>query len=90
MCPIYYRGAVHCLKLSPNLRKEKRNIRKALLENDKRKWRTLQIEKLLTFLEMVKDPQKSLKNHSEEETPLKNVNLSLSPLLVSLIERIKT
>ena len=65
--PLSHSGIVHCLKLSPNLRKESRKIRAALLENDARKWKELQIEKLLIFIEMVRDPQKRLKNEAEDE-----------------------
>ena len=47
---------MHCLKLSPNLRKNTKEYRAALLsEDDKTAW-TCEVRQLTSILDMVKDP----------------------------------
>ena len=68
----FYRGVVHCLKLSPNLRKQTKGVRSALLNKDKKKALELEVKKLNIILAMVKDQENIEKEETEEEyDPLK-------------------
>lgn len=68
----FYRGVVHCLKLSPNLRKQTKGVRSALLNKDKKKALELEVKKLNVILAMVKDQENIEKEETEEEyDPLK-------------------
>ena len=69
---IFNRGIVHCLKLSPNLRKQPKKIITAMLNKQTKKVKELQVQKLLVIVEMVKEPQDNMKEDIEEEyDPLK-------------------
>ena len=50
------RGFVQCLKLSPNLRKQTKEVRTALLTKDEKKAHFYQVKKLETLLAMVREP----------------------------------
>ena len=54
--PLYFRGYVHCLKLSPNLRKKTKEYKAALIaEDDKTEWHC-EMRQLKSILDMVTDP----------------------------------
>ena len=50
-------GVTHCLKLSPNCRKQEKEIRKAAKNNDEAMVRKLEIRKLEKLLQQVKISQ---------------------------------
>ena len=51
-----FRGYVHCLKLSPNLRKQTKEYRAAVIaEDDKTEWHC-EMRQLKSILDMVTDP----------------------------------
>ena len=52
----YYRGFVQCLKLSPNLRKQTKEVRQALITKDEKKVHMYEVKKLETLLAMVREP----------------------------------
>ena len=52
----FYRGYVHCLKLSPNLRKQTKEYKTAMInEEDKTSW-SCEVKQLRSILDMVRDP----------------------------------
>ena len=57
---------MHALKLSPNLRKQSLEQRKAALNGDTKKIRMLEVKKLDILLAMVNDPEQIV--DQEEET----------------------
>lgn len=57
---------MHALKLSPNLRKQSLEERKAALSGDTKKIWTLEVKKLDVLLAMVNDPEQIVEQ--EEET----------------------
>ena len=62
-----FRGCVHALKLSPNLRKHSLESRKAALMGDKKKTHSLEVKKLDIILAMVNDPEEVVVVQSEED-----------------------
>ena len=58
---------VQCLKLSPNLRKQTKEVRNALLNKDKKKAMASEVKKLLIILAMVREPDVREKEHKENE-----------------------
>ena len=60
------RGVVHCLKLSPNLRKPTKGA-KGAINRDKKKVLELEVRKLLVILAMVRDADDIEKEETEEE-----------------------
>ena len=52
-------GTTHCLKLSPNCRKQNKEIKKAVRENDDQLVRKLEVKKLERLLEQVSFAHKS-------------------------------
>ena len=62
-----FRGCVHALKLSPNLRKHSLESRKATLIGDKKKIHSLEVKKLDIILAMVNDPEEVVAMQSEED-----------------------
>ena len=66
-----FRGIVHCLKLSPNLRKNPKDVRTAILDrHSKKKILNLKKKVLNNILEMVVKSTDS--RHDPEEIVLKN------------------
>ena len=64
------RGFVQCLKLSPNLRKKTKAIKSAAMGKDDRKILQLEMKKLESIMEMVREPDDSSKNKEDnEDTP---------------------
>ena len=51
-------GHVHCLKLSPNLRKQSKEVKTALINKDLKKAGEMEIKKLETILAQVREPGK--------------------------------
>lgn len=51
------RGIIQCLKLSPNLRKQTKEVKAALLNKDTKKALELEIKKLEVLLAMVREPE---------------------------------
>ena len=47
---------MHCLKLSPNLRKQTKEVRQALITKDEKKAHMYEVKKLETLLAMVREP----------------------------------
>ena len=65
-----FRGFVQCLKLSPNLRKKTKAIKSAAMGKDDRKILQLEMKKLESIMEMVREPDDSSKNKEDnEDTP---------------------
>ena len=63
---------MQCLKLSPNLRKQTKGVRTALLQKDKKKALEIEVKKLEVILAMVREPEDVVKEKTEEEyDPLK-------------------
>ena len=52
----FCRGFVQCLKLSPNLRKQTKEVRQALITKDDKKAHMYEVKKLETLLAMVREP----------------------------------
>ena len=50
------RGVVHCLKLSPNLRRQSKEVKTALLNKDLKKAGEMEIKKLEQLLGQVREP----------------------------------
>ena len=50
-------GNVHCLKLSPNLRRQSKDVRLAVLNKDLVKAGELEINKLRVLLAQVREPE---------------------------------
>ena len=68
------RGFVQCLKLSPNLRKQTKEVKTALINKDPKKALEFEVKKLETLLAMVREPDendklKSSKKDKEEDEP---------------------
>ena len=67
------RGFVQCLKLSPNLRKQTKEVKAALLNKDSKKALEFEIKKLETLLAMVREPdekdKKATKKDEESDEP---------------------
>ena len=60
------------MKLSPNLRKQTREVKNAVQIKDKKKTLELEVKKLLVILAMVREPEDTVKADVEEEDdPLK-------------------
>ena len=60
------------MKLSPNLRKQTREVKNAVQIKDKKKTLELEVKKLLVILAMVREPEDTVKEDVEEENdPLK-------------------
>ena len=57
-------GMVHCLKLSPNLRRQSKEVKTALLNKDLKKAGEMEIKKLEQLLGQVREPE----NDSDLET----------------------
>ena len=65
-----FRGFVQCLKLSPNLRKKTKAIKSAAMGKDDRKILQLEMKKLESIMEMVREPDEASKNTEDnEDTP---------------------
>ena len=65
-----FRGFVQCLKLSPNLRKKTKAMKSAAMGKDDRKILQLEMKKLESIMEMVREPDDSSKNKEDnEDTP---------------------
>ena len=65
-----FRGFVQCLKLSPNLRKKTKAIKSAAMGKDDRKILQLEMKKLESIMEMVREPDDTSKNKEDnEDTP---------------------
>ena len=47
---------MHCLKLSPNLRKQTREVKAALVDKDEKKALMFETKKLESILAMVREP----------------------------------
>ena len=56
MTVMFSRGFVQCLKLSPNLRKQTKEVKQALVGKDEKKARVFEVKKLETLLAMVREP----------------------------------
>ena len=52
----YFSGTVHCLKLSPNLRRQSKEVKTALLNKDLKKAGEMEIKKLEQLLGQVREP----------------------------------
>ena len=52
-------GHVHCLKLSPNLRKQSKEVKNALINKDLKKAGEMEIKKLEAILAQVREPEKN-------------------------------
>lgn len=64
------RGIIQCLKLSPNLRKQTKDVKTALMNKDPKKALELEVKKLEVLLAMVREPDENpstLGNQEEEE-----------------------
>ena len=62
----FNRGVVHCLKLSPNLRRPTKGA-KGAINRDKKKVLELEVKKLLVILAMVREAEGVEKEENEEE-----------------------
>ena len=63
---LYFRGIVQCLKLSPNLRKQTRQVEAAMFIKDSRKVFSLEQKILTNILEMTMKPEANTKTTGEE------------------------
>ena len=61
-----FRGVVQCLKLSPNLRKQTRQVEAAMFIKDSRKVFSLEQKILTNILEMTMKPEANSKTTGEE------------------------
>ena len=61
------RGSIHCLKLSPNLRKQTKEVRSALLNKEPKKALEMETKKLESLLAMVKEPDDKTKGRKRED-----------------------
>lgn len=61
------RGFVQCLKLSPNLRRQTKEVRAALISKDTKKALELETKKLETLLAMVREPEDKIVAEKEDE-----------------------
>ena len=62
---LFCRGCVHALKLSPNLRMQSLEIRKAVMAGDTKKVWNLEVKKLDIILAMVNDPEEVVEEEEE-------------------------
>lgn len=63
---------MQCLKLSPNLRKQTREVKNALMSKDKKRALEFEVKKLLIILAMVREPEDNVKvEKDEEDDPMK-------------------
>ena len=62
-----FRGFVQCLKLSPNLRKQSKDIERALRIKNNKKVQELQVKKLQTILEMVREQDGPTVNDTDDD-----------------------
>ena len=64
---------MQCLKLSPNLRKQAREVKTAIINKDKKKALQCEVKKLLVILAMVREPEDNPKkvDVEEEDDPMK-------------------
>ena len=60
------KGTIHCLKLSPNLRKQTKEVRTAMINKEPKKALELEIRKLESLLAMVREPDDKVKPETEE------------------------
>ena len=58
---LHIRGTVHCLKLSPNLRKQTKEVRVALANKEPKKALELEVKKLENLLARVREPDENAK-----------------------------
>ena len=58
---LHSRGTVHCLKLSPNLRKQTKEVRVAMANKEPKKALELEVKKLENLLAMVREPDENAK-----------------------------
>ena len=63
---IFNRGCVHCLKLSPNLRKQTREVKAALVDKDEKKALMFETKKLESILAMVREPDDKEEDDHED------------------------
>ena len=61
-----FRGCVHSLKLSPNLRTQSLEMRKAAMSGDTKKLWKLEVKKLDIILAMVNDPEEIVEQNEED------------------------
>ena len=54
-----FRGIIQCLKLSPNLRKQTKDVKTALMNKDPKKALELEVKKLEVLLAMVREPDEN-------------------------------
>ena len=54
------RGHIHCLKLSPNLRRQSKDVRMAILNKDLVKAGELEVRKLKVLLAQVREPEEEI------------------------------
>lgn len=62
----YFRGSVQALKLSPNLRKQTNDVRKAMLNGEIKKIWGLEVKKLDIILAMVNEPEDDVTEDVED------------------------
>ena len=55
----FFRGIIQCLKLSPNLRKQTKDVKTALMNKDPKKALELEVKKLEVLLAMVREPDEN-------------------------------
>ena len=63
----FCRGFVQCLKLSPNLRKQAKDIQTALRNKNAKKALELEVKKLQTIMAMVREPEDVVKDKQDKE-----------------------
>ena len=61
------RGYVQCLKLSPNLRKQTKEYKAALISDSDKTAYSCEVRQLKSLLDMVKDPDAEVEVGFEEE-----------------------
>lgn len=61
------RGIIQCLKLSPNLRKQTKEVKAAFVNKDAKKALELEVKKLEVLLAMVREPEENSTMKKEEE-----------------------
>lgn len=59
---------MHCLKLSPNLRKQTREVKTALVDKDEKKAYMCEVKKLESILAMVREPDETEEDDKEDAT----------------------
>jgi hypothetical protein len=67
---LYYRGYIQCLKLSPNLRKQTKDVKSALINKDPKKALVFETKKLEVLLAMVREPEEKDEAPKEEHEHL--------------------